>query len=99
MKVRRRGSDTKFVASVLSIGTECDIAMCAVPLPALPRRAVQPPGHHRVQCFFKAATVRILLSERPSACETALLTTVAQLRSWKQLIGMSFPPLILERCG
>ena len=27
VKVRRRGSDTKFVASVLSIGTECDIAM------------------------------------------------------------------------
>lgn len=30
MKVRRRGSDTKFVATVLAIGTECDIAMLTV---------------------------------------------------------------------
>ncbi|KAK9844109.1 hypothetical protein WJX81_004691 [Elliptochloris bilobata] len=30
VKVRRRGSDTKFVATVLSIGTECDIAMLTV---------------------------------------------------------------------
>ena len=35
VKVRRRGSDTKFVASVLAVGTECDIgeatwgALCA----------------------------------------------------------------------
>ena len=25
VKVRRRGSDTKFVAAVLAVGTECDI--------------------------------------------------------------------------
>ncbi|CAL8470933.1 g10475 [Coccomyxa elongata] len=30
VKVRRRGSDTKFVASVLAVGTECDIAMLTV---------------------------------------------------------------------
>jgi S1-C subfamily serine protease len=30
VKVKRRGTDTKFVASVLSIGTECDIAMLTV---------------------------------------------------------------------
>ena len=30
VKVRRRGSDTKFVATVLAIGTECDIAMLTV---------------------------------------------------------------------
>ena len=27
VKVRRRGSDTKYVAQVLSVGTECDIGM------------------------------------------------------------------------
>ncbi|CAL5228784.1 g11976 [Coccomyxa viridis] len=30
VKVRRRGSDTKFVAAVLAVGTECDIAMLTV---------------------------------------------------------------------
>lgn len=30
VKVKRRGSDTKFVATVLSIGAECDIALLAV---------------------------------------------------------------------
>mmetsp|Transcript_35789 Transcript_35789/g.90257 ORF Transcript_35789/g.90257 Transcript_35789/m.90257 type:complete len:557 (-) Transcript_35789:239-1909(-) len=30
VKVKRRGSDEKFVASVLSVGTECDIAMLTV---------------------------------------------------------------------
>ncbi|KAL4539598.1 hypothetical protein Ndes2437B_g02038 [Nannochloris sp. 'desiccata'] len=30
VKVKRRGTDTKFVASVLSIGAECDIAMLTV---------------------------------------------------------------------
>lgn len=29
VKVRRRGSDTKFVAQVLAVGTECDIGMTA----------------------------------------------------------------------
>ena len=29
VKVRRRGSDTKFVAQVLAVGTECDIGMSA----------------------------------------------------------------------
>ena len=29
VKVRRRGSDTKFVAQVLAVGTECDIGMGA----------------------------------------------------------------------
>ena len=29
VKVRRRGSDTKFVAAVLAVGTECDIGMCS----------------------------------------------------------------------
>jgi hypothetical protein len=30
VKVRRRGSDEKFVAQVLAVGTECDIAMLTV---------------------------------------------------------------------
>ncbi|KXZ47287.1 hypothetical protein GPECTOR_36g14 [Gonium pectorale] len=30
VKVKRRGSDVKFVASVLSVGTECDIALLTV---------------------------------------------------------------------
>ena len=30
VKVKRRGSDTKFLATVLSIGTECDMALLAV---------------------------------------------------------------------
>lgn len=30
VKVKRRGSDTKFLATVLAIGTECDIALLAV---------------------------------------------------------------------
>eukprot|EP00249_Psilotum_nudum_P010395 c22518_g1_i3 orf=508-2871(-) len=30
VKVKKRGSDTKFLASVLAIGTECDIAMLTV---------------------------------------------------------------------
>ena len=30
VKVKRRGSDTKFVAKVLAIGTECDIALLTV---------------------------------------------------------------------
>lgn len=30
VKVKRRGDDTKFVATVLAIGTECDIALLAV---------------------------------------------------------------------
>ncbi|KAL3147512.1 Protease Do-like 9 [Trebouxia sp. C0009 RCD-2024] len=34
VKVRRRGSDTKFVAQVLAVGTECDIAMLTVDEPA-----------------------------------------------------------------
>ena len=29
VKVRRRGSDTKFVAQVLAVGTECDIGTSA----------------------------------------------------------------------
>jgi hypothetical protein len=28
VKVKRRGSDKKFVASVLAVGTECDIGRC-----------------------------------------------------------------------
>lgn len=30
VKVRRRGSDTKFVAQVLAVGTECDIGIAYV---------------------------------------------------------------------
>jgi hypothetical protein len=30
VKVKRRGDDTKFVATVLAIGTECDIALLTV---------------------------------------------------------------------
>lgn len=30
VKVKRRGSDIKYVARVLSVGAECDIALLAV---------------------------------------------------------------------
>ena len=33
MKVKRRGDDQKFLAKVLAIGTECDIALLTVEVP------------------------------------------------------------------
>jgi hypothetical protein len=36
VKLKKRGSDTKYLATVLAIGTECDIGALALPIPALP---------------------------------------------------------------
>jgi hypothetical protein len=34
VKVKRRGDDQKFLAKVLAIGTECDIALLTVEVPS-----------------------------------------------------------------
>jgi hypothetical protein len=34
VKLKKRGSDTKYLATVLAIGTECDIGAPALPIPA-----------------------------------------------------------------
>lgn len=52
VKLKHRGSDTKFIARVLSVGPECDLALLTVDDDAFwagvqPVRLGAPPGHAR----------------------------------------------------
>ncbi len=87
VKVRRRGSDTKFVAAVLAVGTECDIGESVWESSFI--------GHPQVCIPMHASGISQMTSrgELTTLWSAAAMLTVEDEEFWEGLCPVNFGEL------